>query len=83
MTDGAGAAHKGRRTPVEIEQVVGAFAGSGLNRSQFCRREGLTLGTLNRYLKRASAATAGRSEVGLVAVECNRESNPMRWGSVF
>jgi len=61
--------HKRRRTAAEIEQVVGAFARSGLNRSQFCRREGLTLGTLNRYLKRMSEASTGRDEVGLVAVE--------------
>ncbi len=32
------------------------FGSSGLNRSQFCRRQGLTLGVLNRCLKRLGAA---------------------------
>src|SRR5260370_23344557 len=36
----------------EIEQIVCEFESSGLNRSQFCRRQGLTLGVLNRYLQR-------------------------------
>lgn len=63
-----GGVHK-RRTPAEIEQVVGAFAESGLNRSQFCRREGLTLGTLNRYLKRMKEAGTGANKNSLVPVE--------------
>jgi len=65
------AVRRRRRTPAEIEQVVSEFAGSGVNRSQFCRKQGLTLGTLNRYLIRmrensgAAAATRG----GLLPVE--------------
>ena len=46
------------------------FESSGLNRSQFCRRQGLTLGVLNRCLKRLGAACgSGASNEGLVAVE--------------
>jgi hypothetical protein len=70
MTVEHGVVRKPRRTPAEIEQVVSEFEGSGLNRSQFCRHHGLTLGTLNRYLKRMrgeSPSTANNG--GLVAVE--------------
>jgi len=69
MTEEQGVVHKRRRTAAEIEQVVAAFGGSGLNRSQFCRREGLTLGTLNRYLKLRSEASSRSGEDNLVAVE--------------
>jgi hypothetical protein len=57
-----------RRTRSEIAQIVAQFADSGLKRSEFCRRHGLCLGTLNRYLKRMSAAKATPGD-GLVAVE--------------
>jgi hypothetical protein len=74
MTGEEGVVHKRRRTPAEIEQVVGAYRGSGLNRSLFCQQQGLTLGTLNRYLKRMSQVSSQRGEVGLVAVElCGTE----------
>ena len=70
MTDEQSVVEKRRRTPAEIEQIVREFEGSGLNRSQFCRREGLTLGVLNRYLRRLQAACgSGASGDGLVAVE--------------
>jgi hypothetical protein len=68
MTEEQGVVGKRRRTPAEIEQIVREFEGSGLNRSQFCRRQGLTLGVLNRYLQRQQA-TRGASGDGLVAVE--------------
>ena len=60
---------KRRRTPAEIEQMVREFEGSGLNRTQFCRQRGLTLGVLNRSLRRMQAAGSGVSRDGLVAVE--------------
>ena len=41
-----------RRTRAEIEQIVAEFAGSGLDRSEFCRRWGIGRGTFNRYLTR-------------------------------
>jgi hypothetical protein len=70
MTDEQEAAQKRRRTPAEVEQVVSQFEGSGLNRSQFCRQQGLTLGTLNRYVKRTyEASTNSAMKGGLVAVE--------------
>jgi len=61
---------KMRRTPAEIEQIVREFEGSGLNRTQFCRQQGLTWGVLNRHLRRMQAASSnGASGDGLVAVE--------------
>ncbi len=70
MTEEQSVVEKRRRTPAEIEQIVCEFESSGLNRSQFCRRQGLTLGVLNRYLQRRQAASgSGASGDGLVAVE--------------
>jgi hypothetical protein len=70
MDDEQGVVRKGRRTTAEIEQIVSEYESSGLNRSQFCRGHGLTLGILNRYLKRLRVASAGgASGGGLVAVE--------------
>jgi hypothetical protein len=70
MDDQPGVTAQRRRTPAEIEQMAAGFAGSGLSRTEFCRREHLGLGTLNRYLQRQrqNADTATRSG-GLVAVE--------------
>ena len=65
-------AQKLRRTAAEIEQIVSEYKSSGLNRSQFCRHRGLTLGVLNRYLKRMRTVSSGGASDGLVAVE---------WGS--
>jgi hypothetical protein len=70
MTDEKAVMGKRRRTAAEIEQIANEFAGSGLNRSQFCRRQGLTLGTLNRYLMRLrSQSSGGATSGGLVPVE--------------
>lgn len=70
MSDEKDAVRKGRRTTVEIEQIVGEYESSGLNRSQFCRGRGLTLGILNRYLRRLRVtAEGGTNGDGLVAVE--------------
>jgi len=61
---------KSRRTPAEIEQLVRGFESSGLNRTQFCRQQGLTWGVLNRHLRRMQAASSnGASGNALVAVE--------------
>jgi len=57
-----------RRTRSEIAQIVAQFADSGLNRSEFCRRHGMCLGTLNRHLKRLLGSNTTASD-GLVAVE--------------
>src|SRR5216683_7332271 len=70
MSDEQDVVRKGRRTAGEIEQIVSEYESSGLNRSQFCRGHGLTLGILNRYLKRLCVASeGGASGGGLVAVE--------------
>jgi hypothetical protein len=70
MTNEQSVLRKGRRTPAEIQQIVSEFESSGLNRSQFCRHQGLTFGVLNRYLRRLAAAYGGgATSDGLVAVE--------------
>ena len=57
-----------RRTRSEIAKIVAQFADSGLNRTEFCRRHGMYLGTLNRHLKRLRGSNTAPSD-GLVAVE--------------
>jgi len=57
-----------RRTLAEIEQIVSEFKSSGLNQIQFCQRQGLTLSTLGRYLKRLRPSNEATSR-GLVTVE--------------
>lgn len=70
MTSEQVVAGKKRRTAAEIEQIVAEFESSVLNRTQFCRQQGLTLGVLNRSLKRMQAGCSnGASRDGLVAVE--------------
>jgi transposase-like protein len=68
MSSEAGVSVQQRRTRSEIAQIVEQFAESGLTRSEFCRRHGLCLGTLNRHLKRMSASKVTPRD-GLVAVE--------------
>lgn len=59
-----------RRTRAEIEQIVAEFAGGGVNRTEFCRRHGMSLGTLNRYLKqRREQGGSCAADDGLVVVE--------------
>jgi hypothetical protein len=83
MTSEQAVAGKRRRTPAEIEQLVREFASSGLNRTQFCRQQGLTLGVLNRSLRRLQGREGCRAESGdrLIAVELAgkiREVEPAR-----
>jgi len=68
MSNETGVTLQQRRTRSEIAQIVAQFADSGLNRSEFCRRHGLGLGTLNRRLKRMRGSNTTASD-GLVAVE--------------
>lgn len=76
MTDEQSVVRNSRRTPAEIEQIVSEFEASGLNRTQFCRRRGLTLGTLSRYQKRLSVGSShGASGAALVAVELAQRGN--------
>jgi hypothetical protein len=60
---------KRRRTAAELEQIVREFESSGLNRSQFCRQQGLTWEVLNRHLRRQQAGGSGASRKALIAVE--------------
>ena len=71
MTSEQAVAGKKRRTTAEIEQIVREFENSGLNRSQFCRQQNLTLGVLNRCLRRLQAGGGSGAERGdrLIAVE--------------
>jgi hypothetical protein len=46
-----------RRTPAEIQQIVSEFKSGELTQKEFCRRQGLTLSTLGRYLSRVRAAS--------------------------
>ncbi len=57
-----------RRTRSEIAQIVAQFADSGLNRTEFCRRHGMSLGTLNRHLTRMRTLNTPPAD-GLIAVE--------------
>ena len=67
MTDEQSGLRKG---DARLPRLSRSFGSSGLNRSQFCRRQGLTLGVLNRCLKRLGAACGGgASSDGLVGVE--------------
>ncbi len=70
MNDQTGRTAQQRRTRAEIEQIVAGFTGSGVNRTEFCRRHGMSLGTLNRYLKqRREQGDSGAADDGLLAVE--------------
>jgi hypothetical protein len=40
-----------RRTRADVQQLVAEFVSSGMRRSEFCRSQGLSFGTLNRHLK--------------------------------
>jgi hypothetical protein len=59
---------KRRRTAAEIQTIVSEFRGGDLTQNEFCRRQGLVLSTLGRYLRNERASRGGR-EGGLVAVE--------------
>jgi hypothetical protein len=48
-----------RRSSAEIRQLVEEFAGSGLRQSEFCRRRGIVLNTLKRYLEETEESAEG------------------------
>ena len=71
-----------RRTRAKGQQLVAEFVSSGMRRSEFCRRRGLSFGTLNRHLKkqrwkkkRRAASSAGR----LVPVELAAKKSPTQY----
>jgi len=41
-----------RRDRAEIARLASSYRGSGLGRSEFCRRHGMALSTLNRHLQK-------------------------------
>ena len=57
-----------RRTSAEIRQIVSEFKSGELTQKEFCRRQGLTLSTLGRYLSRGRVSSEANDR-GLVAVE--------------
>ena len=57
-----------RLTPAEIQQIISEFESGDLTQNEFCRRQGLTLSTLGRYLSQGRASSEA-SNRGLVAVE--------------
>ena len=52
MNEGQQVSVRKRRTGVEVQQLVAEFVRSGMRRSEFCRRRGLSFGTLDRHLKK-------------------------------
>jgi hypothetical protein len=71
-----------RRGGAEIARLASSYRGSGLRRSEFCRRHGLALSTLNRYLRKQFEEEAGRGSdvVGrspLVEVKLAEVVNPV------
>jgi hypothetical protein len=51
-----------RRSRQEIKRLVTEFETSGLQRSEFCRKHNLALGTLQRGLRRRRMEVEGQSE---------------------
>lgn len=56
-----------RRSAAAILELVEEFHASGLTQAEFCRRRGVVLTTLNRYLNKHRKASPASG--GLVAVE--------------
>lgn len=52
-----------RRSVGERRALLGRFAGSGLGVATFCRREGISAGSLYRWRARHGTPTVERSEV--------------------
>ena len=58
-----------RRSRAEVEQLVAEFETSGVNRTEFCRAQGLSLSTLSRYRNRKSQQSGTATQTRLLAVE--------------
>jgi hypothetical protein len=63
-----------RRTATEIEQIVSEFNRGDLTQVEYCRRQGLVLSTLGRYLRRERGLSQA-NQGGLVAVELARKKS--------
>ena len=75
-----------RRGHAEIARLASLYRASGLGRSEFCRRHGMALSTLNRHLQKQFEAverqdndSAGRSP--LVEVKLAAGVNPVCTGN--
>ena|SRR5689334_5736183 len=71
-------AHK-RRTRAEGQELVAEFMSSGMRRSEFCRSQNLSFGTLNRHLKKQRWKGKRRSVPGygqLVPVDLAAKKAP-------
>jgi transposase-like protein len=66
-----------RRSRAEVAQIAASYAQSGLGRSEFCRQQGLSLSTLNKYCPHArhrdslpsTSMTRNEAELSLAPVE--------------
>jgi hypothetical protein len=72
-----------RRDRAEIARVASLYRASGLGRSEFCRRHGMALSTLNRHLQKQFQEVDHPDNDGvrrspLVEVKLARSVNPMR-----
>jgi hypothetical protein len=68
-----------RRTRAEVQQLVTEFVSSGMRRSEFCQRRGLSFSTLDRHLKKRRWKRRPRSvssAVRLVPVELAVRKSP-------
>jgi transposase-like protein len=68
-----------RRTRAEVQELVAEFMTSGMRRTEFCRRWGLSFGTLDRQLKKQHWKRKGRraSSAGrLLPVELVARKSP-------
>ena len=76
MTENQEVPERRRRSREEIERLVLEYEASGLRRSEFCRKHGLAVSTLERQLKRRRVDKSEAKEVGrFVAVKvAGRES---------
>jgi|ERR1700682_1052641 len=74
-----------RRGHAEIARLASLYRASGLGRSEFCRRHGLALSTLNRHLKKQQQQQEHRGDGGvgrgpLVEVELAAAVSPVCTG---
>ena len=75
MDDPPKVARGPRRTSEEIQQIVAEFATSGVSQREFCRSRGISLTSLNIYLRRqrVPAGECGASH-RFLAVEVSQAS---------
>ena len=67
-----GKKRRARCTGKEVQRLVEEFVSGGMNRSEFCRTRGLSLGTLRRHLK--GGKQKAKQTPRLVAVELEEKA---------